>query len=836
MHRHNQLIVVIAAAVALSSAGQIRSAEPDHSKHDHHDHFHFSVQSVKDGKWSDTSTWKPARVPGKGDRVLVSRGTFVEYDAKQKDVVRLLQIVGTLNFARDRDTELNVGILTVQHTDECSEHGFACEFEGADTGPKTPADEWPSLIVGTPEHPIPAQHTARIRLHFLKGMDKGDAPAIACCSGRMEIHGAPLSRTWVKLSADVAEGARTVNLSEGVTGWRVGDDVIVTATNRAGGGSGFREGSRNAKQPQTEQRKITAINGSTLTLDKPLKFLHSGSGEFRSEVANLSRNVTIESADPKGVRGHTVFHRFSKGGISHARFAHLGKEGVLGRYSIHFHLVGDTMRGSSVQGVSIVDSHNRWITIHGTQYLVVRDCVGYKSVGHGYFLEDGTEVYNLLDRNLAVQAYQGPRLPQQVLPFDPNDGAGFWWANGLNTITRNVTTENDEYGYRYDMQKRSNFDSNLPIRQPDGSEKVVDVRTIPVWRFEDNEAHAEGFYGMVVAANGNSQPDNPIHDEKMLNRIKNVDWTGPDTRHPHMIRNLTIWGSHYAFRPHSPAMRMENVRIHEAAYGIYRPAFENHEYTNLHISSVGAEPFNRGMDDASAQTGSISVDGLTFTTGYGNRTTPLVQISDVNINGGAETHFRNVVVNRPEQFTDRWPLINRGVGTRVPPITPGVPIFIHDYFGTGRHAKVVSTAAKDLIGDGNNYREEATLTSNESRVAEVSNVAWPKLLDPIDDLLPATVITSVRRDGSKLAVRGISHDNGEIVSIRVNGQSAKIVSNISGVVDWSIQLPVTANGQLTAVASDKAGNRELTGHVRSYRSGTVADASVQRRTITASNR
>ena len=136
----------------------------------------------------------------------------------------------------------------------------------------------------------------------------------------------------------------------------------------------------------------------------------------------------------------------------------------------------------------------------------MQDCVGYKSVGHGFFLEDGTEIYNLLDRNLAVQAYSGRRLPKQALPFDANEGAGFWWANGLNTITRNVTTENDEYGYRYDMQKRSNFAPVLSIRQPDGREKEVDVRTIPIWRFEDNEAHSEGFYGMVVAANGNDQP------------------------------------------------------------------------------------------------------------------------------------------------------------------------------------------------------------------------------------------------------------------------------------------------------------------------------------------
>src|SRR5207302_173246 len=158
-------------------------------------------------------------------------------------------------------------------------------------------------------------------------------------------------------------------------------------------------------------------------------------GEYRGEVANLSRNVVVESAD-LGHRGHTMYHRHSAGSITYAEFRHLGKEGVLGRYAIHFHLVGNTMRGSSVVGVSVWDSGNRWVTVHGTNYLVVRDCVGYQSKGHGFFLEDGTEVYNVFDHNLAVQARRAKPLPKQALPFDHNDGAGFWWANSLNTCTR----------------------------------------------------------------------------------------------------------------------------------------------------------------------------------------------------------------------------------------------------------------------------------------------------------------------------------------------------------------------------------------------------------------
>src|SRR6185369_12701790 len=157
----------------------------------------------------------------------------------------------------------------------------------------------------------------------------------------------------------------------------------------------------------TEERTVQTIDGARLTLDRPLDAEHLGDGLYRSEVANLSRNVIVESADPAGERGHTMYHRHSAGSISYAEFRHLGKEGVLGRYAIHFHLCGDTMRGSSVVGASIWDSDNRWLTIHGTNYLVVRDCVGYRSKGHGFFLEDGTEVLNVFDRNLALQACGG---------------------------------------------------------------------------------------------------------------------------------------------------------------------------------------------------------------------------------------------------------------------------------------------------------------------------------------------------------------------------------------------------------------------------------------------
>ena len=601
-----------------------------------------------------------------------------------------------------------------------------------------------------------------------------------------------------------------MTLSEAVTGWRVGDAIIVTGSEK-----NYRDRTfRNSDSLSTEERIITAINGTTLTLNKPLAYEHFGQGEFRSEVANLSRNVVIESADPEGVRGHTVYHRYSTGGMSYARMAHLGKENVLGRYAIHFHLIGDTMRGSQVRGMAIVDSHNRWVTIHGTEYLMVRECVGYQSVGHGFFMEDGTEIYNLLADNLGVQAYKGKRLPEQVLPFDPNDGAAFWWANGRNTLVRNVACENDEYGFRYDMQHSKYFDAHLPITQADGSTNKTDVRTIAIWRFEDNESHTEGFYGLVIAANGNSQPDNAVNDlEKLAYLRDRIDWTGPDTEHPHIVRNMKIWQVHYGFRPQSPSMLAENVHIADAAYGIYRPAFQDHVYRNLRISHVGAEPFNRGMDDASTQLGTITVDGLTFDSGYGNQTTPLVQISDNNLSGSASTHLRNVTLNRPEKYHDRWPLVNRGGGTQVPPVTKqGVPIYIHNHFGPGRHAKIVSTLAKAELADGNKYEPLPTYTGSQALAAEVTDVEFPELLHPVDDLPPATAITSIRPQGSKLLVSGTSHDNGEITHITVNGTRAEILYSASGVVDWQATIALPADQTVTAHAADAAGNEEQTRH------------------------
>ncbi len=742
------------------------------------------TRSTASGLWSVAATWEGGKVPEAGARVHVRPGHVVVYDVKSETPIRAVCVAGTLTFAADRDTRLDVGVLKVEASDEPTEGGFDCDahIEELPAGAVRPA-----LLVGTPEKPIGAKHTALIRLVPFEGQDKQSCPAIVCCGGRMEFHGAPLSRTWVKLGATSKKGDAAVTLSESVTGWRIGDRIIITATHLGrdnGGGTDLLE---------TEERTITTMDGAKLMLNEPLKREHLGEGEFRGEVANLSRNVIVESASPDGVRGHTMYHRGSAGSISYAEFRHLGKKDTLGRYSLHFHLVGNTMRGSSVIGASIHDSHNRWLTIHGTNYLVVRDCVGYRSIGHGYFLEDGTEVQNILDRNLAVQAMDGKKLPKQVLPFDQNDGAGFWWANSLNTFTRNVSCENNHYGYFFEATETSALKLTLPVQDASGEAKPTDIRTLPFVRFEDNEAHCDGLYG--------------------VNLGQGVNRVGPDAKHPFVLRNTKIWEIHYAFRVQAPCVLVEGMTIYNSIYGVYHPNFDRHVYRNVSITQSpkhgDAEPFNRGHDDDSIQYGSLTVDGLTFS-GHHNSSMPLIQITDHNPTGSAETHIRNVqVINR--QDNNRRALVNLGGGPRPNPKTPtSVPVILHDFYGSGRHARVVSAKSGEAKTEPVTYKSESPLTGDESRVTEVSDVPFPQLLDPIDDQPPSTVITSVTRTADGWLVRGSAADNGEIKQVTVNGVAARAVrDNFS---EWEASITGEKLPALMVSAADAAGNVEILPH------------------------
>jgi hypothetical protein len=740
------------------------------------------IRSARSGSWSEAKTWEGGKLPAASARVQVRRGHTVLYDLKSNTVIRSIHVAGTLRFASDKDTRLDVGLIKIQPGDDASEEGFDCD---AHVGKAEANKPRPALEVGSPDRPIEAGRTALIRLTYVKGLDKQSCPAIVCCGGRMDFHGAPLNRAWVKLGTTARKGDVTVDLAEKVTGWKAGDRVIITATKLT-----------YQKISSTEERTIKAIDSTKLTLDQPLAVEHTGTGLYRGEVANLSRNVIVESADPKGERGHTMYHRHSAGSISYAEFRHLGKKGVLGRYAIHFHLVRDTMRGSSVIGASVHDSHNRWIVIHGTDYLVVRDCVGYQSIGHGFFLEDATEQYNVLDRNLAVQALRGKPLPKQVLPFDANEGAGFWWANGRNTFTGNVACDNHTYGYFFDIATSGVV---LPLRMPNGTVERRDIRNVPFFRFENNEAHTQPLYGCKFGTD---------HQSRLVRG---------DRQHPFIVRDLKIWQTHYNLQPSLGYFLLDGLKISGGTYSIYRPEYDHHVYRNLLFHRISFRGIGRagsadggGYDAVSTQHGPFTCENVTFEDSRCAQ--PFFALNATAPRAGQTAHFRNVVVRNSRA---REGTVNDYVSLKIK-LAHGLSYYFHDYPAKGRTTKVVSMRFPDLMKDGK-YRSIADFTGDKVRAADVPAVAFPVLLEPVDDLPPATVITHVRRSSGKLIVGGTTSDNGTVKRVRVNGVEARAVRE--NFAEWEAVLDAPRRGEvkLTAHAEDAAGNIEKLAHERRVR-------------------
>ena len=87
--------------------------------------------------------------------------------------------------------------------------------------------------------------------------------------------------------------------------------------------------------------------------------------------------------------------------IAYIELFNVGQAFQLGRYPIHFHLIG-AVHYSYIKGNAIHQSYNRACTIHGVHYLRLIDNVAYNVMGHTFFIEDAAETNNYLENNLAI--------------------------------------------------------------------------------------------------------------------------------------------------------------------------------------------------------------------------------------------------------------------------------------------------------------------------------------------------------------------------------------------------------------------------------------------------
>jgi len=433
--------------------------------------------------WSNAALWPGSRLPAAGDVVEIPQGDVVLLDVDTPALGGLL-IAGAVVFDQ-QDLELTSDWIEVKG----------------------------GLYVGSAQQAF--MHEATITLTGAKKPDNGcyGNKYIGLLDGTLELYGDPSGATWTRLDGTVNAGASSITVDD-ATGWSAGDAIVIASTDyyAYAGDDGERY------DRQVEERGIASISGNVITLDEPLEYMHYGQNqtfgagatmaltntvlESRAEVARLTRNVVIRGdddtvevgSDRYRHGGHIMAMGASRIRLDSVELTRLGQAGVLMRYPVHFHLMGDAGNGSFVRNSSLHQLFNRCITIHGTNDVLVRGNAAYDTFGHCYFLEDGAELGNVLDGNLGLMI----RAPREALALLPSDDtylgpAVFWVTNPANVVTNNVAASSEGTGFWYALPEHPTGPSYFVF---DG-ESWFNRRT-PLGEFSGNMAHSNASDGLHV--------------------------------------------------------------------------------------------------------------------------------------------------------------------------------------------------------------------------------------------------------------------------------------------------------------------------------------------------
>ncbi len=355
--------------------------------------------------WSDPRGWRSGRVPASGD-VTIPAGSTVTLDVSPPKLGRV-DVLGTLR-AADRP-------LTLQAVGVYVEGG--------------------TLEAGTVAAPRRAPLTIALRGSAASGglLDLGDA--VLATTGRARLSLVSAARTaWTTLAATAPAGAGALTLSTPVD-WTAGDRIAVAATVHG--------------TWKPERRTVTAVSADrrTLTLDRPLTAAHAGTATTlggvpvvqRAEVARLDRTITVSGA----TGGHVFLSGAPRVALQSVRLDRLGRAGVLKRYPLHFHMLGDAcLKGACTVGdVAITDARQRGVVVHRTNGVQVKDTAVVGTMGHAFMLESANEHGNTFAHDLAMGVarikapFIEPRSGDEEGDRVPQRASGFWMSNLDNTWT-----------------------------------------------------------------------------------------------------------------------------------------------------------------------------------------------------------------------------------------------------------------------------------------------------------------------------------------------------------------------------------------------------------------
>ena len=446
-------------------------------------------------RWSSIWTWGGLGTPQQGEFIVITQGQTILLDTSTPVLKFLLIDGGKLMYDREADgLNLNSEFILIINN-------------GA-------------LEIGTEDEPY--LNNAEITLHGHTRCT--ELPIYGCKTigvreGTLDLHGEFVPMTWTRLATTALVGDTEIILENGVN-WKPGSEIVIATT-----------GGR-ASMGESEKKVIASVSadGTVITLTEPLKYEHLSIAqtfgshyiETRGEVGLLTRNVKVSGAvnqefvteipacekpfvaneeapqscfqgkfgeeigtDEFGgiilIHAKEIDKHLAAARISYTEFTEVGQAFRVGRYPIHFHINGN-VTGSYIRGNGIHRSYNRACTIHAVSNLIVEHNVAFNIKGLSFFIEDGVEVDNIVQYNLAVYTRQSNSL----LNPDIQPGS-FWVVNGNNIIRHNAVAGSTHFGFWYRV-----------LQYPDGPSRTTDYcpAKAPMGEFRNNSAHSNGLYGI----------------------------------------------------------------------------------------------------------------------------------------------------------------------------------------------------------------------------------------------------------------------------------------------------------------------------------------------------
>jgi len=237
-------------------------------------------------------------------------------------------------------------------------------------------------------------------------------------------------------------------------------------------------------------RPGVVVNGNGFQI----MFMEGGRADFQgSQVSTWSENgsrMNLErDIEFRNLR-RIMFHGAGASTLKYFTVADSGTPDVLGDYPVHFHLNGNSTRGTIVEGVVVVNGRNHAFVPHGSHGITFKDTIAYTIRGDAYWWDPGQL------ENDSTDIIYDHALAHTVTPAASGKHrlTGFALRGGQNNIVKDSAAVNIKGGSDC---------SGFHWPEPAGPNGLDTPPLDGVWQFENNHSSSPDCNGIFVWQNNN---------------------------------------------------------------------------------------------------------------------------------------------------------------------------------------------------------------------------------------------------------------------------------------------------------------------------------------------